>query len=807
MDSLDSKPSTYSNDIARLPAALSPLCAMPNWVVWRWTKNGSSKWTKPPFQSQIPSRLARNNMMATWSSHAAAVEAVKNGEGDGVGFVLTGTDIVAIDLDHCRDPATGEIDSWAQAIIDKAAGSYVEITVSGTGLRVIGTGAGEQPHTNFRIEGRDGAKIEIYRGAVRYITVSGLQIGRCIALPKIDAVIDDLVAQQGEQHAEVSGQSNFELGKRGINNLIRNGVPGRQRSEVFQSVIFRLANAGLSIDEIEEALTEYPNGIAQKYANRLRAEIERSYGKWKTSGRIDESDGRDTGHADHISAHGKAHDWKDPDWSILEDRRGELPDFPKDTLPEKCRDWVERAANGAGATAAHVAVPMLGIISSLIGTARRVRASRSWTEPMTCWAAVVGFSGTSKTPGINATKRALSQVERDRKPKIAELQRAHESRVEAAKAARAVWKKEIERLAEQKVECRNATASEPMPVEAVDPGPFVTPRLYVSNVTIERLAVLLQARPQGMLLLSDELSALFLNMSRYSGGQDNEFWLEAWNGDSYTVERMGRPPIVVDHLLVGVVGGLQPDKLARSFKGDLDGMYARLLFAWPPEPGYRPLTNEVADIEPEIVNALTRIVGLDGGQGKHGEFAPRSISLSAEGTETFQHFLQFMHAGKHSLDGREREWWSKMPAHVLRLAGTLAYLNWAMAGGEQPSLIEGCFVKNAVRLVRDYFWPHSRAALRQIGLSERHANARRVLRWIAPQKLSQVSIMDIRRDALAQSLDAEQTLQLLEGLVRAGWLRKDTIQTAGRARHRWHVNPTLFSAADAESAENAEIYR
>jgi hypothetical protein len=420
MDTSDSKPLTYCNDIARLPVALAPLGAMPNWVVWRLTKNGSGKWTKPPFQSQFPSRLARNNVAATWSSHAAAVEAVKNGEGDGIGFVLTGTDIVAIDLDHCRDPKTGQIDPWAQAIIDQAAGSYVEITVSGTGLRVIGKGAGAETHTNYKIEGQDGAKVEIYRGAVRYITVSGLEIGHCIALPKIDALIDKLVAQQGEQHAEASRQNNFELGNRGINDLIRNGVPERQRSEMFQSVIFRLANAGLSIDNIEEALAEHPNGIAQKYAKRLRAEIERSYNKWKVAARTLESDGRDAGHTDHISAHGNAHDWNDPDWSILEDRRGELPDFPIDTLPEKCRDWVERAAQGAGATPAHVAIPMLGITSSLIGTARRVRASRPWSEPMTCWAAVVGFSGTSKTPGINATKRALSQVERDRKPKIAE---------------------------------------------------------------------------------------------------------------------------------------------------------------------------------------------------------------------------------------------------------------------------------------------------------------------------------------------------------------------------------------------------
>jgi hypothetical protein len=263
---------------------------------------------------------------------------------------------------------------------------------------------------------------------------------------------------------------------------------------------------------------------------------------------------------------------EDPDWSILDDRRGDLPEFPIDNLSVSCREWVERAAHGAGATPAHVGVPLLGIASSLIGSSRRVMASRSWTQPMTSWAAVVGFSGTSKTPGIDATRRALSQIERSRMDKIAELKRAHDGRVETAKAARAQWKKDLKRVAEEKIvrlgEYRSKVASEPvMPPEAVDPGPFVAPRPYVSNATIERLAALLQARPQGMLMLSDELAGLFLNMSRYSGGQDNEFWLEAWNGSPYTIERVGRPPISVSHLLIGVVGGLQPDKLARSFRG------------------------------------------------------------------------------------------------------------------------------------------------------------------------------------------------------------------------------------------------
>src|SRR5262249_54040756 len=58
--------------------------------------------------------------------------------------------------------------------------------------------------------------------------------------------------------------------------------------------------------------------------------------------------------------------WNDPDWSILDDRRGELPEFPLDLLPAALKSWIERAAHGAGATSAHVAVPLLGIVSSLI---------------------------------------------------------------------------------------------------------------------------------------------------------------------------------------------------------------------------------------------------------------------------------------------------------------------------------------------------------------------------------------------------------------------------------------------------------
>jgi hypothetical protein len=479
--------------------------------------------------------------------------------------------------------------------------------------------------------------------------------------------------------------------------------------------------------------------------------------------------------------------WQEPDWTLLDDRRGELPDFPVEALPASMLDWLLRSARGAGVTPAHVAVPLLGIASSLIGTARRVRACRSWSEPLTMWVAVIGFSGTGKTPGLDVIRRVLSVIERARKQKIAEMQREHETRAQRAKAERKKWEKAVAEAVEANL------PAPAKPAGATEPGPFVASRQCLSDATIERIAVLLEVRPQGMAFVADELARLFLNMNRYSNGQDNEFWLEAWNGKNFIVERQGRPPVVLDYLLMGVIGGFQPDKLARAFDGDLDGMYARFCFAWPEEPAHMPLSNEVSEIEPEIQNALTRIVDLPAGED--GVFAPRTVDLSPEGLSTFEAFRAFLAQLKQELDGREREWAAKGATHVLRLSGTLAYLDWAMLGGAEPESIGEQYVEAAVRLWRDYFWPHSRAALRQIGLTESHTHDRRALRWIRTNQKTEVSLLDIRREALGRRLDAQQTRSLLDGLVRSGWLRLVTTKTGGRAIHRWHVNPLLFPGA------------
>jgi len=118
-----------------------------------------------------------------------------------------------------------------------------------------------------------------------------------------------------------------------------------------------------------------------------------------------------------------------------------------------------------------------------------------------------------------------------------------------------------------------------------------------------------------------------------------------------------------------------------------------------------------------------------------------------------------------------------------------------ITGSLEPKTIDEQSMAAAIRLWREFFWPHARAALRQIGLSDRHKNARRVLRWLKANRTADISVKDIRREALAQALDAEDTEKLLDGLTKAGWLRRKPLEPTGSAGckgHRWLVNPILY---------------
>ena len=144
--------------------------------------------------------MRRTTTPSTWGTYEQALAAFEAGQCDGIGFNLLGTDIAAFDYDKCRDPATGDIAPEAMAYVDRAT-SYTEITVSGTGLRVIGYGNGSYVHRKQKLPGTE-MRIESYSNAERYITIAGNP------LPQTWPHIADIASEIDAVVAELDGLKN-----------------------------------------------------------------------------------------------------------------------------------------------------------------------------------------------------------------------------------------------------------------------------------------------------------------------------------------------------------------------------------------------------------------------------------------------------------------------------------------------------------------------------------------------------------------------------------------------------------------------
>jgi len=202
------RPGTVQGDLANLPKALDALKPLRHWVGWSWewrvNKGGNGKWTKPLLRPDNPRYHAKSDDPTTWGTYEQALVAFKAGLCDGIGFCLLRSDIGAFDLDKCRDPITGAIAPDSMAIVERAS-SYTEITVSGTGLRVIGIGTGKPLQVKQKLPGC-GVEVESYRNCARYITVSGNVLpGAPVAMVDIGSVLEAVVAELGHvERADVA---------------------------------------------------------------------------------------------------------------------------------------------------------------------------------------------------------------------------------------------------------------------------------------------------------------------------------------------------------------------------------------------------------------------------------------------------------------------------------------------------------------------------------------------------------------------------------------------------------------------------
>lgn len=476
--------------------------------------------------------------------------------------------------------------------------------------------------------------------------------------------------------------------------------------------------------------------------------------------------------------------------TVLQITRREPPVFPLDVFSAEWEKWIIDAAKAAASPVDYVVLPLMASASALIGNARWAQATPGWREPPHLWLGVVGDSGSSKSPGADCLLRdVLPIIEHRMLGHFPERMAEWRAAAEAHKAKNEAWEKDV-RAAQ-----KSGSPPPAPPTDTIPPEPQA-PRLRQNDVTIEKVASLLAgAAPKGLLMARDELVGFLLGTTSYNDA-GRAFWLEAYGGRPYRVERQKSPePIIVQHLAVALIGGTQPEKLAEMFREADDGLLARIAWAWP-----NPVPFQISRNAPDVEFAIAaldklRLLELTPAM-RETPAAPFFVPLADSAVPMLEKFANTMLTEQQGTGGLLRSAYGKARGLTLRLSLTLEMLDWAGRDGvaPPPDTISEAALANACGLVANYFMPMSARVYGDAATPAGERNAATLAKWIMREKPSEVHVRRVQREVRLPGLNTADAIHAAAGLlIEAGWLGPLPSQKGFQIRPKaaYPINPVL----------------
>lgn len=475
-----------------------------------------------------------------------------------------------------------------------------------------------------------------------------------------------------------------------------------------------------------------------------------------------------------------------------------LPSLPLDVLPPSLNDMVQ-------AVAAHTETPPelaagFGLACVATGVQQRivVEVEPGYCEPLSVWTVTALESGTRKTAVANVMTAPLVEAEREKcakaQEKITKIESERETirvRVKALREATAK-KGSSEDFENKKQEITK--------LEASMPEVPTLPRLFVQDITPEKLGQVMAENGERIALISDEGGIFDIFGGRYSNGIPNlDLILQAHAGSQVRVHRGSRPDVVMDRPALTMALSPQPSVLQglatqSEFRGR--GLLARFLYALPlSRLGYRTLTSQpippsVRDLYYRTIETLLKI---EPAKDESGRFRPHVLTITSEARAEWKKFQRAVE--EKMRDGGDyehiRDWGGKLPGTAARLAGDLHCAEHAETLLENLT-ISLSTMQRALALAA-FYQAHALAAFDAMGADYDLHAARHVWRWIERVQKSTFTARECFQALRGTYKKMEKLNPAFPVLIERGYLiEQEPPQPAGKSGRKkriFVVNP------------------
>lgn len=488
--------------------------------------------------------------------------------------------------------------------------------------------------------------------------------------------------------------------------------------------------------------------------------------------------------------------WPDP--MPIPDALPMVKPFDAALLPDALRPWLEDIAERVQCPPDFPAVGAMISLAAVVGRKIGIRPKRKddWLEVPNLWGAIIGRPGVMKSPALREVLKPLRKIEARALASFEDEARDWQRRRELSKL-----KREAERSnALRELKKGNAVDSDALGDDLADDEPHAR-RYVVNDCTVEALGEILRYNPNGTLAYRDELIGLLKSLDKEGNEGARGFFLSAWSGtEGHTFDRIGRGlNMRIEACCLSLLGSIQPAIIGGYLRqavagGGADGLLSRFqLLVWPDIAGeWRDVDRwPDTDAKAAAYGTFVRLDMLDpaaiGATVEDGgipylRFDEAAQGLFSEWRADFEHRIR---------SGNDH---AAFEAHLSKYRKLVPAMALLIHLADDPGRAIG-----EVSLLKSLAWAeyleaHARRAYASVTQAEAEsarALLNRIRRGEVPDPFGPRDVYLKHWAYLSNPEDTHLAVRLLCDL---DYLREDRIETAGRPRLEYSINPKARAA-------------
>jgi hypothetical protein len=810
-----------------IPLNIHPdLLALRQWVGWRMEMNEDGKPTKRPYNPKN-GRLADATDPDDWDEFNAAVAGAKRFGLHGVGCCFSDDDaFTGIDIDNCRNPETGVIAGWAQAIINQCA-SYTEISPSGTGVHIWVRG--NLPSGSRCVFRTAFGKVEIY-SRERYFTVTGIHLAgtpqtineRQAALETVYAnLLAQLKTPPKPKSTTVNGTATSAAPNLDDTDLLRK-IRSSQQAPKFNALwagdISAYDNDDSRADLALCSILVFWTGPHPDRIDRLFRQSGLMRDKWLRDDyrnrtiqhAVDNCDEFYKQPAASSSRNGHSSNVQEPlgetfhaavtdDWDYMPLESLPIERMPPDLLPGALGAMVEAVAVATETPRELATMMALGVVALSIAGKVEVAPTDNpdYIETTNLYCCAAMESGNRKSSVLNFLTEPVVDWEAN--------QAANFPYRDDLKSERKTIEQQIENLRKRKRgkdEPIEALQAEIKDLEKKLPVIPVVPQLWAQDVTPEHLGTLMAEQGGRLALLSSEGGFIENFAGRYSKNStapNIDLVLQSYDGSPAKIDRAGRLVHLARPVLTIAIAP-QPDVLAQFSKHPefrSRGFIGRFMYAMPPSPlGERTgVTLQIPSyVRREWREQITKLLDMPINRNTFGRIDPVVLSLTKPARDLWKDFEATTERQMRE-DGRLsecRDWAAKLPGKAARLAANLYAMTYQWS--DRPTEIQIEQVETAIRLSQ-IFTSDALAVFGLMRIDETVAQAVKVASWLKEQGRELFSFREAFQRFQRKFERADKMRPCLALLTEHGYIQA-LGKEAGKKTEMYRVHPRVLGFVD-----------